>query len=69
MNNTERPHPIGENHGGHIPYWKHAHHDWRFWFGLIAMLVAITVYVGTNDLSMAASGQQKKLPPAVSRVP
>jgi hypothetical protein len=22
--------------------------DWRFWFGLIAMLVAIAIYVGTN---------------------
>ena len=24
-----------------------AHHDWRLWFGLIAMLVAIGIYVGT----------------------
>jgi len=39
------------------------------WFGLIAMRVAIAVYVGTNDLSMVPSGRQKKLPPAVSRVP
>jgi ABC-type Zn2+ transport system substrate-binding protein/surface adhesin len=50
------------------PYWKHAHHDWRFWFGLIAILVAIGIYVGTNDLSMVPSGRQKQAP-AGSRVP
>jgi hypothetical protein len=71
MNNTEHLHPMGESHHhpGHAPYWKRAHHDWRFWFGLIAIFVAISVYVGTNDLSMVPSGRQKKLPPAVSRVP
>jgi hypothetical protein len=50
------------------PYWKRAHHDWRFWFGLIAILVAIGIYVGTNDLSMVPSGRQKQMP-AGSRVP
>jgi hypothetical protein len=50
------------------PYWKRAHHDWRFWFGLIAILVAIGIYVGTNDLSMVPSGRQKQMP-ADSRVP
>ncbi len=73
MKNTEHPHPNGESHhqhgGGQTPYWKRAHHDWRFWFGLVAMLVAIGIYVGTNDLSMVASGAQRKLPNAVSRVP
>ena len=34
---------------GQTPYWRRAHHDWRFWFGLVAMLVAIGIYVGTND--------------------
>jgi hypothetical protein len=73
MKNTEHPHPNGESHhqhgGGQTPYWKRAHHDWRFWFGLVAMLVAIVIYVGTNDLSMVPSGAQRKLPNAVSRVP
>ena len=52
MNNTEHLHPMGESHHshGHTPYWRRAHHDWRFWFGLIAMLVAIGIYVETNDL-------------------
>lgn len=53
MNSAEYRHSVGDDHPSHgrIPYWRRAHHDWRFWFGLIAMLVAIAVYVGTNDLS------------------
>jgi len=44
LNNTEHPHAMGESHHGHIPYWKRAHHDWRFWIGLVLMLTAIAVY-------------------------
>jgi hypothetical protein len=69
MNNTEHAHPMGEIHHGHAPYWRRAHHDGRFWFGLIAIFVALAIYSGINDLSMVPSGRQKKLPPAVSRVP
>jgi uncharacterized membrane protein len=70
MHNTEHLHRDGESHHGHgqTPYWRRAHHDWRFWFGLVAMIVAIAVYVGTNDLSMVPSGRQKHMP-AGSRVP
>jgi len=47
MHNTEHLHPNGESHHSHgqIPYWRRAHHDWRFWFGLLVMLVAIGIYV------------------------
>jgi hypothetical protein len=31
------------------PYWQRAHHDWRFWTGLILMLVAITIYALGGD--------------------
>jgi hypothetical protein len=34
------------------PYWKRAHHDWRFWVGLICMFAAIAVYVITDDLAL-----------------
>jgi hypothetical protein len=71
MNNTEHLHPGGEGHHRHsdqTPYWKRAHHDWRFWFGLVAMLVAIGIYVGTNDLSMVPSGRQRQMSTG-SRVP
>ncbi len=36
---------------GHPPYWKRAHHDWRFWVGLISMLAAIMIYVMSDDLA------------------
>lgn len=34
------------------PYWRRAHHDWRFWVGLGLMLAAIAMYVLSNDLSL-----------------
>jgi hypothetical protein len=34
------------------PYWKRAHHDWRFWVGLLSMLAAITIYALSDDLSL-----------------
>jgi hypothetical protein len=38
-------------HHGHVPYWKRAHNDWRFWFGVILMFAAILFYVMTLDFS------------------
>jgi hypothetical protein len=43
------------------PYWKRAHHDWRFWVGVVFMLAAMTVYVGTNNLSLVPYGQSKTI--------
>ncbi|MGA2098476.1 MAG: hypothetical protein ABSH39_19445 [Candidatus Acidiferrum sp.] len=37
------------------PYWKRAHHDWRFWIGMFLMLMAITVYFMSDDLSLVPS--------------
>ncbi len=36
----------------HRPYWKRAHHDWRFWVVLVLMIVAMVVYIVSQDLSM-----------------
>ncbi len=36
---------LGHDHAGHRPYWKRAHHDWRFWVGILSMLLAISLYV------------------------
>src|SRR5208282_4450155 len=33
------------------PYWRRAHRDWRFIAVVLLMLVAITIYVMTQDLS------------------
>jgi hypothetical protein len=33
------------------PDWRHLHHSKLFWFGLFMMLLAITIYVASDDLS------------------
>jgi hypothetical protein len=33
------------------PYWRRAHHDWKFWVALVLMLTARMVYVMTDDLA------------------
>ncbi len=39
------------------PYWRRAHRDWRFWIGLVLMVVAITVYFMSDDLSLVPSSR------------
>jgi hypothetical protein len=53
------PHGVDEQHipAESQPYWKRAHHDWRFWVGLVLMLVAISVYFMSDDLSLIPSSQ------------
>ena len=69
MTSTEHLHHVDPSHHGDRPYWKRAHRDWRFWAGFVLMLLALCIYVGTNDLSSVPSGRQKQLPPSASRVP
>jgi hypothetical protein len=45
-----RHHPAGESASA-LPYWKRAHHDWRFWAALVLMFLAITVYVLSDNLA------------------
>jgi hypothetical protein len=54
---------LERNHHEHRPFWKRAHHDWKFWAAMILMLTAMFIYVMTDDLafvprihSHAASG-------------
>jgi hypothetical protein len=50
------------------PYWKRAHHDWRFLAAVFLMLVGIAIYVVTNDLRGRVPGQpQQPLPAAVGQ--
>jgi hypothetical protein len=46
------------------PYWKRAHHDFRFWIGMVLMLAAITIYVISDDLSLLPVGQPHVTLPA-----
>ena len=38
------------------PYWKRAHKSWIFWVALFLMLVAITIFVMSNNLSFIPLG-------------
>ncbi len=59
------------HNGGHhheerrrVPDWRHVHHHWYFWVGLVLMLVAIGTYVMTQNLSRVPRIHQ---PPQASR--
>ncbi len=39
-------------HNNQPPYWKRAHHDWRFWVGLSLCLIAIVYYIMSVDFSL-----------------
>ena len=38
-------------HHAHVPYWKRAHTDWRFWVGVVLMFAAMMIYVMSGDLA------------------
>lgn len=55
-------------HHNNRPYWKRAHHDWRFWVGLVLMFVAITIYVMSDNLALLPSAQpQQPTPSAIAK--
>jgi hypothetical protein len=41
-------HPSRPPHG---PYWKRAHHDWRFWVAFFLMFAAMFIYLSSFDLA------------------
>jgi hypothetical protein len=47
---------------GHPAYWKFAHHNWRFWVGLILIFAAMFIYLMTGDLSWRPRVQLPKQP-------
>jgi hypothetical protein len=51
------------------PYWKRAHHDWRFWVGMVVAFAAIAIYVMSDDLSLIPRGQPGRLHSETSRTP
>ena len=59
---TNIPPPTHKWENG-APYWKRAHHDWKFWVALLLMLAAMFIYVKSNDLSVRPNSQmQQKVP-------
>ena len=57
-NKHEHPHTEYKHEHGHDRgrYWRRAHRDWKFWVALVAMLVAMGIYLRTNDLSVRPHG-------------
>jgi hypothetical protein len=56
---NEGPDPGSVHNDAHqdqLPYWKRAHHDWRFWVALFFMSAAITIYVLSNNLAFLPHG-------------
>ena len=50
-------HGHGIPDGEHIPhspgpYWRRAHRDWRVWVALFFCLLAVLIYVVTDDLAI-----------------
>lgn len=43
---------VHAHYPANVPYWKRAHHDVRFWVGLVLMLVAIGIYATYDDLAL-----------------
>jgi len=59
------PNPDGLHHA-HAPYWKRAHHDWRFWVAAVFVFAAMIFYVITVEFSLSPRGQL--LPPAANTI-
>lgn len=58
------PHPSGNP--PHPPYWRRAHRDPRVWAAAIVMLLAMTIYVMTNNLSDAPGRPLQRGLPAIA---
>ncbi|WP_010583480.1 hypothetical protein [Schlesneria paludicola] len=47
-----------DRHDPKHPYWKRAHHDWKFRIAVCLMLIGMVVYVLTLDLSIQPAQPQ-----------
>ena len=53
---------FSRSHHDHVPYWKRAHTDWRFWIGVLLMLAAMIAYVLSDDLAWGPSSRSQPPP-------
>jgi hypothetical protein len=51
------------------PYWKRAHHDWRFWVAMVITFAAIAIYVMSDDLALIPRGSPGRLHTETSQTP
>jgi hypothetical protein len=54
----------GDPHAAHVhlPYWKRAHRDWRFWVGFFCISVALFIYITSVDLSLVLLRHSHSVP-------
>jgi hypothetical protein len=52
----------GSSHESQRPYWKRMHCDWRIWVGVVLMLVAIGIYVMSEDFAWLPHSQLQQPP-------
>jgi len=43
-------------------YWRRAHHDWKFWVGVVFVVVAMVIFVMSDNLLFRPSMQQQAVP-------
>jgi len=62
-----KPHvPHNNDNSDTRPYWRRAHHDWRFWIAMVLMVAAISTYVVTQDLSFRPNGARVAPTPVIA---
>lgn len=56
----------GSQHPPHGPYWKRMHHSPFFWIAAVFIMVAMVIYVTTNNLSLGPGTQSDKPVPVLA---
>jgi hypothetical protein len=62
MTHEKHNHPHSHEHHKETqsgPYWKRAHHDWKFWVAVSLMLTAMLVYIVTFDEAIQPDTQTR----------
>ena len=54
--------PESESVGFHRPYWRSAHKDWRLWIAVSLMLVAMFMYIASDNLALRPRSQSQPPP-------
>jgi len=52
------PEPHDRHHSSH-PYWKRAHHDWKFWVAVSLMLIGMFNYIVTLNEAVQPDTQNR----------
>jgi hypothetical protein len=56
----------GAEHPPHGPYWKRMHHSPFFWLAAVCIMLAMIIYVTTNNLAVAPGQNIRQPVPALA---